>query len=128
VRDGLHWIISGRPQTPPPVYSEAIALHPETRTVADQLRQLAAVLDHDVIHVIRESHDTPPSTEQPVDAATTQAAAADIVSDIHIPPFDATKRVLSEKLCPGKHEWGTTGRTLLSIKNRTCQQCQTAGQ
>jgi hypothetical protein len=58
----------------------------------------------------------------------TKAVPADIMFDTNIPPFDATKYVLGEKLCPGAHAWGRTGRTLLSMKGRKCTACQTEGQ
>jgi hypothetical protein len=40
-----------------------------------------------------------------------------------IPPYDATKYVLG-KLCPQRHEWGTTGQSLLSIHGHTCKECK----
>jgi hypothetical protein len=40
-----------------------------------------------------------------------------------IPPYDPAKRTLG-KLCPGKHEWGNTGQTLLRKPNLTCPVCE----
>ena len=40
-----------------------------------------------------------------------------------IPPYDETKYVLG-KLCPQRHEWGTTGQSLLSIHGHTCKECK----
>jgi len=42
-----------------------------------------------------------------------------------IPPYDPAKRTLG-KLCPGKHEWGNTGQTLLTICDRVCPECRNA--
>jgi hypothetical protein len=39
------------------------------------------------------------------------------------PPFHPTKYVLG-KLCPQRHEWGTTGQSLLSIHGHTCKECK----
>jgi hypothetical protein len=41
------------------------------------------------------------------------------------PPFDATKYVLG-KLCPQRHEWGTTRQSRLTIKDRVCPECRNA--
>ena len=41
----------------------------------------------------------------------------------NIPPYDPAKRTLG-KLCPSKHEWGTTGQTLLRKHNQTCPVCE----
>ena len=41
------------------------------------------------------------------------------------PPFDAVKFVLG-RLCPNKHEWGTTGQSLLSLRSRNCSECRNA--
>jgi hypothetical protein len=40
-----------------------------------------------------------------------------------IPPYDPAKRTLG-KLCPGKHEWGNTGQTLLRKPNLACPVCE----
>ena len=45
------------------------------------------------------------------------------VRQIIIPPYDETKYVLG-KLCPQRHEWGTTGQSLLSIHGHTCKECK----
>jgi len=58
----------------------------------------------------------------------TKAVPTDIASDTNSPPYDTRKYVLGEKLCPGKHEWGHTGRSLLSKQGRKCKTCQTEGQ
>jgi hypothetical protein len=42
-----------------------------------------------------------------------------------IPPYDATKYVLG-KLCPQRHEWGTTGQSRLTINDRVCPECRNA--
>ena len=42
-----------------------------------------------------------------------------------IPPYDPAKRKLG-KLCPGEHEWGTTGQTLLRLPSLTCPLCEAA--
>ena len=42
-----------------------------------------------------------------------------------IPPYDPAKRKLG-KLCPGEHEWGTTGQTLLRLPGLTCPLCEAA--
>jgi len=42
-----------------------------------------------------------------------------------VPPFDATKFVLG-KLCPGRHEYGTSGQTLLRLPSRNCPACVNA--
>jgi hypothetical protein len=39
------------------------------------------------------------------------------------PPFDAAKYVLG-KLCPQRHEWGSTGQTRLSLHSRNCPECR----
>jgi hypothetical protein len=38
------------------------------------------------------------------------------------PPFDATKYVLGA-LCPRRHEYGTTGQSLLRLANHGCLKC-----
>jgi hypothetical protein len=45
------------------------------------------------------------------------------VRQITIPPYDETKYVLG-KLCPQRHEWDTTGQSLLSIHGHTCKECK----
>lgn len=42
-----------------------------------------------------------------------------------IPPYDETKYVLG-KLCPQRHEWGTTGQSRLTINDRVCPECRNA--
>ena len=42
-----------------------------------------------------------------------------------IPAYDATKYVLG-KLCPQRHEWGTTGQSRLTIRDRVCPECRNA--
>jgi hypothetical protein len=39
------------------------------------------------------------------------------------PHFDRTKYLLG-KLCKRGHEWGTTGRSLLSVHGHTCKECK----
>jgi hypothetical protein len=39
------------------------------------------------------------------------------------PPFDTARYVLG-KLCPQKHEWGTTGQSLRRLPNRGCKTCE----
>ena len=39
------------------------------------------------------------------------------------PPFNAAKYVLG-KLCPQRHEWGSTGQTRLSLRSRNCPECR----
>jgi hypothetical protein len=41
------------------------------------------------------------------------------------PPFDPTNNVLG-KLCPRRHEWGTTGQSLLRRSNYRCRACENA--
>jgi len=45
-----------------------------------------------------------------------------------LPPYDTSKYVLGVKLCPGKHDYQGTGKTLLTLNGRKCPQCQTDGQ
>jgi hypothetical protein len=45
--------------------------------------------------------------------------------EIAIPSYDATKYVLG-KLCPQRHEWGTTGQSRLTINDRVCPECRNA--
>jgi hypothetical protein len=45
--------------------------------------------------------------------------------EIAIPSYDATKYVLG-KLCPQRHEWGTTGQSRLTIRDRVCPECRNA--
>ena len=42
-----------------------------------------------------------------------------------MPKFDPTKDHLG-KLCPGSHEWGTTGQTLLNSQGK-CPKCKAQG-
>jgi hypothetical protein len=79
-------------------------------------------MPYDGNSVIQESHDMPTT-----DSLSERNAAAIAVIDSDAYTFDASKYVLG-KLCTGKHEWGTTGKTLLSIKGRKCKECQTEGQ
>ncbi len=58
----------------------------------------------------------------------TKKVPANILSDTNIPPFNESRYVLGEKLCRGKHAYGSTGKTLLTINGRKCPQCQTEGQ
>jgi hypothetical protein len=39
------------------------------------------------------------------------------------PPFDPANNVLG-KLCPRRHEWGTTGQSLLRRSNSRCRACE----
>jgi hypothetical protein len=41
------------------------------------------------------------------------------------PPFDTAKYVLG-RLCPQRHEWGTTGQSRLTMKDRVCPECRNA--
>lgn len=41
------------------------------------------------------------------------------------PPFDPANNVLG-KLCPRRHEWGTTGQSLLRRSNFRCRTCENA--
>ena len=86
------------------------------RAVARQLRCIIAQLD-------AEAPDTTPGQHQ--NALTTPWTPGDSEER---PPFDPARFVLSAKLCPGKHEWGQTGKTLLTIKGKKCVACQSAGQ
>jgi hypothetical protein len=62
---------------------------------------------------VRTALGTPPPTA--ADAATAAPASAR-------PPFDTTKFVLG-KLCPGGHEHGRTGKSLLRLTDRHCPLC-----
>ena len=42
------------------------------------------------------------------------------------PPYDEAKSHLG-KLCPRRHEWGTTGQTLLRRSNHRCRTCENEG-
>jgi hypothetical protein len=53
---------------------------------------------------------------QPEPQSTTQQSEA-------CPHFDRTKYLLG-KLCKRGHEWGTTGRSLLSVHGHTCKECK----
>ena len=52
----------------------------------------------------------------------TKEASPHIVSDTNYPPFDTSKYVLG-KLCPRRHEYHGTGKSLLTIKGRKCLAC-----
>src|SRR4029453_303151 len=41
------------------------------------------------------------------------------------PNFDAARYVLG-KLCPQRHEWGSTGQSRLTINDRVCPECRNA--
>ncbi len=53
-----------------------------------------------------------------------KAVSMDIVSDTNTPPFDESKYMLGAKLCNGKHEYGNTGKTLVTAIGHKCPQCQ----
>jgi hypothetical protein len=56
---------------------------------------------------------------------TETAPGAQAIPPEACPPFDAAKFVLG-RLCPNKHEWGTTGQSLLSLRSRNCSECRNA--
>jgi hypothetical protein len=67
-----------------------------------------------------------PTTAQPVDVPQTAETVTESQNtEIAIPPYDATKYVLG-KLCPQRHEWGTTGQSRLTINDRVCPECRNA--
>ena len=58
----------------------------------------------------------PYTAPQPEPQADTQQSEA-------CPHFDRAKYLLG-KLCKRGHEWGTTGRSLLSVHGHTCKECK----
>jgi len=58
-----------------------------------------------------------------------EAQKDEIVSDTNAteesPPYDTAKYVLG-KLCPGRHEHGSTGESLLRLPKRQCDICKKA--
>jgi hypothetical protein len=59
------------------------------------------------------------------DTALKQEPSEESQSSEACPAFDPTKYVLG-KLCPQSHEWGTTGQSRLTIKDRVCPECRNA--
>ena len=65
-----------------------------------------------------------PRTAHPVDVPQAAETVTESQNgEIAIPSYDATKYVLG-KLCPQRHEWGTTGQSLLSLPSHTCKECK----
>jgi len=69
--------------------------------------------------------DTNTIQEIPSDRNTVSEMVSDSHTTAELPPYDPTKYVLG-KLCPGRHEHGTTGRSLLRLPKRQCDLCKRA--
>jgi hypothetical protein len=106
------------------LYSSAEASAADRRTsraVAAQLRRLVGLLDG-------EEPGTAPGELQSALASPWAPGDVEHGSAVTVPDYDTTRFVLGAKLCPGKHAWGNTGKTLLTIKGKKCVACQTARQ
>jgi hypothetical protein len=67
-----------------------------------------------------------PKTAQPVNVPQASEAPTESPNgEADIPPYDTSKYVLG-KLCPQRHEWGTTGQSRLTIHDRVCPECRNA--
>jgi hypothetical protein len=60
-----------------------------------------------------------PSADKTADRTLTGADTSQVEG---CPPFDPARHYLG-KLCPRRHEWGTTGQSLLRRSNQGCRQC-----
>jgi hypothetical protein len=57
--------------------------------------------------------------QQPSDALQ----ARSMEPDADVPPYDTTKFILG-RLCPRRHEYASTGKTLLRMPGFHCRQCE----
>ena len=64
-------------------------------------------------NTLHSASDTPPKQEPSEESQPSEAC----------PHFDRAKYLLG-KLCKRGHEWGTTGRSLLSVHGHTCKECK----
>ena len=149
IREGLHMRLHGPQQTseyngnttlPASTVTMLTRLTTTLTTATEQLRQVCAgarvpegeesqsaaklqPYNSDTISPIEEYNgntlytvpDTAPKLEPSEESQSLEAC----------PPFDATKYVLG-KLCPQRHEWGTTKQSRLTIKDRVCPECRNA--
>jgi hypothetical protein len=75
---------------------------------------------------------TPPSTGVAGDDGIVEAAVPLTLAETralfwYCPPFNTTLHSL-QPLCKHRHAWGTTGRTLKTIKGSSCLECKAGSQ
>lgn len=116
IREGVDIRLHGTQQSseydsntaiPAPTATMLTRLATTLTTAVDQLRSVCA----GTVVPAGEERQIPP------------APRTDIQQSEACPHFDRTKYLLG-KLCKRGHEWGTTGRSLLSVHGHTCKECK----
>ena len=99
-----------------------------TLSAEAQLQVVVDMLEHSAVQDGSEGNTSITSGDGDIPAASMEAQSTFIhplaVEDTRgsVPPYDPAKYRLG-KLCPHKHEWGTSGKTLRNIDNQ-CLKCK----
>ena len=122
------WLQTHLPQTrlltsPPPRPSSTELQTSSARPEPVTIREDGIVLTQITTHTRGLHHPTPPSETDTCQTETSPGPQG--IPPESCPAFDAGKFVLGN-LCPERHEWGTTRRSLLRLPSRNCPQCVNA--
>ena len=129
---GLQTLIQARQPAPHPAHRPMTQPAPGSPTNSTQTPAVAEALADAAAFLEGEDDEAMPAPEAP--AAPVPALSYDNTTVLQgsarqtaIPPddYDKAKYVLG-KLCPRRHEWGTTGQSLLSVHGHTCKECKDA--
>src|SRR5215471_16913226 len=103
---------------------------PDTSLIRELIRAELAAMQDAPAAVTGGITVGPPDTKAPAGPAYTPEHGHSLLTEEGqpadaCPPFDPTNNVLG-KLCPRRHEWGTTGQSLLRRSNFRCRTCENA--
>jgi len=131
IREGLEWRISEKGEI---AYEEDIgardSLKGYIKRVADSVESVRTEVRQTIeefrtLVPLRLASLTPLGGDTPAGigaAPSTSESGGDDTRE-GIPPYDPARRVLG-KLCKRGHEWGHTGQSLLSKRNKGCLKCE----
>jgi hypothetical protein len=127
IRDGLEWRITAGAPRWPLANGSGYARHTRLGDLVTLVHLLDAALpfDAELPTVPAAQSLSTPGVQAPAPVPLTLAETRE--SFWYCPPFNTALHSL-QPLCKHRHEWGTTGRTLKTIKGSSCLECKVESQ